>query len=451
MNTSEIDSLKQQVEQLGQFDLPAMLGESFPDQEVSQLTIGRFSAIEIISYTERLVESFESHLDQDSSRFWNREYFWGTETMNAPRVGVSFEKPRKLEINQVMAELIDSSNSRNWDQFAISLESAIGFLLTVSGWLPPSTKKPKRTSNKFSHLIDDLNLRREQFVALFKEIQGIKKTYSENEANRQHDLESVATELESAKNTVKEISSLLQNASDSNGQITSLLGTQRENLATANTELTNIATQRGEIATAIEELTKKLQEAEKRLSHMQEKESWVNELAGTAAAGALGHKFESRRSQLGTASSWWLGGTVASIILAAAWLGGSHKYFVIDKGDVWQTLAVNFGLLLPAIFIVGFFAKQFSKIRQFEEEYAFRSAVAMTLGAFADRLKSSEHDTGSQEYNKLILQTVERLYKLPVLLAEKTPSPGLLGRASPTDALKAATELVKQVKSPLSE
>jgi uncharacterized protein YoxC len=335
--------------------------------------------------------------------------------------------------------------------YASSLEAGIGFLITVSGWLPSSTKSRRSTSNKLSILLEDLNIRKEQFVQLFKDIQDVKTAYSEAEAKRQHELESVTAELENAKNTVKEISSLLQNASDSNGQITSLLGSQRENLATTNTELSNITTQRGEIATAIEELNRKLQDAEKRLNHMQEKEAWVNEVAGTAAAGALGHKFESRRSQLGTASGWWLLGTVASIILASAWLCFSHKHFVIDNGDVWQTLAVNFGLLLPAIFIVGFFAKQFSKIRQFEEEYAFRSAVAMTLGAFADRLKSSEHDTGSQEYNKLILDTVERLYKLPVLLAEKTHSPGILGRASPTDSLKAATELLKQAKSPLNE
>lgn len=449
MNQSEIESLRQQVEQLGQFDLTRMLGESFPDQEISHLTIRQYSAVELVSYTARFVENFTFHLDQDSSRFWSREFFWGEETMSAPRAGVNFEKPRKLEINQVLAELVDSLNSRNWDQYALSLESAIGFLLWVGAWLPPSTKSRKTTSHKLSQLIDDLNLRKEQFIQLFNEIQGIKKDYSEAEAQRQGDLNAVAEELESAKSTVREIAGMLQTASDSNGQITSLLTTQRDNLAATNTELSSIATQRGEIGIAMEELTRKLQDAEKRLNHMQEKEAWVNELAGTAAAGALGHKFESRRSQLGSASTWWLVGTLASIILAGAWLGVSHKYFVIDKGDVWQTLAVNFGLLLPAIFIVGFFAKQFSKIRQFEEEYAFRAAVAMTLGAFADRLKSSEQDTGAQEYNKLILETVERLYKLPVLLAEKPPSAGILGRAAATDALKAATELVKQAKSPL--
>lgn len=449
MNQSEIESLRQQVEQLGQFDLKKMLGESFPDQEISQLTIRQYSAVELVSYTERFVENFTYHLDQDSSRFWSREFFWGEETMSAPRAGVNFEKPRKLEISQVLAELVDSLNSRNWDQYALLLESGIGFLLWVGAWLPPSAKARKPTSSKLSQLIDDLNLRKEQFIQLFNEIQRIKTGYSEAEAQRQGALEAVAAELESAKSTVREIAGMLQTASDSNGQITSLLTTQRDNLATTNTELSSIATQRGEIAIAMEELTRKLQDAEKRLNHMQEKEAWVNELAGTAAAGALGHKFESRRSQLGSASGWWLVGTLASIILAGAWLGASHKYFVIDKGDVWQTLAVNFGLLLPAIFIVGFFAKQFSKIRQFEEEYAFRAAVAMTLGAFADRLKSTAQDTGAQEYNKLILETVERLYKLPVLLAEKPPSSGILGRAAATDAVKAATELVKQAKSPL--
>lgn len=447
MNQSEIENLKQQVEQLGQFDLKAMLAESYPDQEISELTIGQFSAIELVSYTDRLVENVTYHLEQDSSRFWNSEFFWGVEMMHAPRVGVNFEKPRKLAIAQVFAELIDSINGRNWSQFTVSLESAIGFLLSVGAWLPAYSQTKKRNSNKFSQLIEELNLRKAQFVQLFSDIQKIKKSFSDFETERKQELEAVHAELEAAKQTVREIGTLLQSASDSNGQITSLLVTQRENLATTNTELTSIATQRSQIATAIVELDSKLEDAEQRLNHMKEKEAWVNELAGTAAAGALGQKFESRRSQLGLSSGWWLVGTVASIALAGVWLGYSHKHFIIDKGDVWQTLAVNFGLLLPAVFIVGFFAKQFSKIRQFEEEYAFRSAVAMTLGAFADRLKSSEHDTGAEQYNKLILETVERLYKLPVLLTEKQPSPGILGRISPTESLKAATELVKEVKS----
>lgn len=451
MNQSEIENLKQKVEQLRQFDLNSLLAESHADQEIDELIIGQFSVIELVSYTERLIENIAYHLEQDSSRFWNSEYFWGVEMMHAPRVGVNFEKPRKLAILQVFSELIDSINARNWNQYAVSLESAIGFLLSVGAWLPASTQPKKRNSNKFSHLIEEFNLRKAQFVQLFSDIQEIKKSFSDFEADRKQELESVHSELETAKQTVREIGTLLQSAIDSNGQITSLLGTQRENLATTNNEITHITSQRAEISNAIDDLHKKLDEAEQRLSHMQEKEAWVNELAGTAAAGALGHKFESRRSQLGAASGWWLFGTVLSVILAGVWLGLSHKHFVIDKGDVWQTLALNFGLLLPAVFIVGFFAKQFSKIRQFEEEYAFRSAVAMTLGAFADRLKADEQSTSNEEYNKLILETVEKLYKLPVLLMEKKSSAGFLNRTSPIETVKAVTDLVKEVKKPLVE
>ena len=114
--------------------------------------------------------------------------------------------------------------------------------------------------------------------------------------------------------------------------------------------------------------------------------------------------------------------------------------------DGWTTLALNFGLLLPAIFLVGFFGTQFKKVRHFEEEYAFRSAVAMTLGAFADRLKN----VGTQ-HDALITETVEKLYRLPMLLQEREHGSGWFKQRAVERTLKTAVELVKEVKTPLGK
>lgn len=442
MNQEQIDNLKKQIERLAEADLADKIGETHPNQEVSQIRLGPFTATEVILFSERTINNFRALLDQDSSRFLSVDFFWGVAQMGIPRVGGSFEAPQKVSILDVTNQMNDALSSRNWDQYVNGLQVAVGFQILCGFWQPQDIQTKRRIPNRLSQVLEDLNLRKGQFVQLFTDIQAIKQSYDDAETKRQEELQVVAGELESAKNTVREITTLLQSAIDSNGQLTSLLSTQKTSVQTANSELGEIEKQREDVRRVIDGLTQTLDDAEKRLLHMQEKESWVNELAGTAAAGALGHKFETRRSQLGVSSGWWLFGTIASVICAAVWLGLSHKYFALYKDDVWQTLAFNFGLLLPAIFIVGFFAKQFSKVRQFEEEYAFRSAVAMTLGAFADRLKTENAD-----YNKLILETVEKLYKLPVLLAEKKPSPGILGKANPADTVKSITDLLKEVKS----
>ncbi len=262
-------------------------------------------------------------------------------------------------------------------------------------------------------------------------------------AKRQADAATANTQLVTAKKDAEEINSLLNKATGVNGQITQIQRTQKEHLDAIAAERVEIGKFKTETETALADAKSKLADSEKRLAHMEEKEDWVNELAGTAAAGVLGQKFEARMRQLSSASNWWLGGTVISVILAGVWLGLSHKYFMVPGSDIWTTLALNFGLLLPALFIVGFFATQFGKVRQFEEEYAFRASVAMTLGAFADRLKDSNED-----HNRLISETVEKLYKLPVLLQEKEQGASWFQQKSVERTLKSAVELVKEVKTP---
>jgi hypothetical protein len=132
---------------------------------------------------------------------------------------------------------------------------------------------------------------------------------------------------------------------------------------------------------------------------------------------------------------------MGSFIAGAVWVGLAYKYLRKDGADVWQMVAMNFGLLVPAVFMVGWTMRQYGRERQFHEEYAFRSSVAMTLSAFADRLEGT-----SDGRSDLIRQTVERLYQMPL---ELSPRPrGLLGFRSKTiqDIAKAAVETHKEAK-----
>ena len=432
MQPSEIANIKSLVENFRNLDLSRRISEAHPDEDLNQLRFSDYTAAEIVSLSNRLISQFLDEIDGPNARFWQPTYQWGT----------SHQGVANRTLEQVLQQLNDYVTQSSWDGATQFLELAIGFQIAQGFWDRSTARNRNTTRIKHQGLLENLDSKGKQVSVLLEQVKALKEEQERAKALKLQDAQATAEELENAKRQVLEINNLLQSASGTNGQLTSLLSSQKTNFDSTASELTHIEKQRAEITLLVEDLTLKLKSAADRLTHMEEKEDWVNELAGTAAAGALGHKFESRRKQLATASSWWLGGTVASLVLAAVWLGLSHKYFVNHGDDVWKTLALNFGLLLPAIFIVGFFAKQFSRVRQFEEEYAFRSAVAMTLGAFADQLKKED-----VEYNKLILETVEKLYKMPVLLHEKEPSGGLLSRNSPEATVKAVADLVKELKS----
>jgi len=63
---------------------------------------------------------------------------------------------------------------------------------------------------------------------------------------------------------------------------------------------------------------------------------------------------------------------------------------------------------LPAIFILLFTINQYRKERNFQEEYAFKSAVALTIDAYSKTL------TDPANRDKLILDAVLNVFKTPI-------------------------------------
>jgi hypothetical protein len=136
-------------------------------------------------------------------------------------------------------------------------------------------------------------------------------------------------------------------------------------------------------------------------SAIEDKQKVVNEVAGTAGAALLGHKFEERKKALHESSKHWKTLLILLLVLASAWIWLTHTYFHVEGRNIWFELASNFGLLMPPLFVVLFAAAQYAKERHYEEEYAFRSAVAMTMIAFADKLADEQG-----AHDKLIVETV---------------------------------------------
>jgi hypothetical protein len=89
--------------------------------------------------------------------------------------------------------------------------------------------------------------------------------------------------------------------------------------------------------------------------------------------------------------------------------------------------------------IVLFFTiKQYVRERTFQEEYAFRSAIALTVQAYGDISGSKKED--------LILQAVSTIYSLPSMMKEKSSSYFGLRSKSITDSMNAINETLKTIK-----
>lgn len=433
MTAPELKQIQDCIQQIRTQAVPQKIATQFPNEDLNTKRFTNLTASQFISLLDRLLVQFTEVVESADARLMTRGYYWET-----PQQGMTHR-----HIDNVIQQLANNVSGKQWDAASQQLELAIGYLIQVGYWDRSSRKLQSVGKLRQSELFRDLESKAQQFLAIQKQFNELRTQQQQETAKREADAAAIATQLAKVQKQATEVDKLVQSSTGQNGQLVQIVSSQNDNMEKAKAELKAAGEVKTKLTEELRLASEHLTACKDRLVFMEGKEEWVNKLAGTAAAGVLGQKFEARMRELSRSSNWWLGGTIGSVILSPAWLGVSHKYFMQSNGDVWLTLALNFGLLLPAVFIVGFFAKQFGKVRQFEEEYAFRSSIAMTLSAFADRLENNE-----SERNRLIAETVEKLYSMPVLLQEHE-SEGWFSRRSTERMLKATTELVAAVKTPV--
>jgi hypothetical protein len=96
----------------------------------------------------------------------------------------------------------------------------------------------------------------------------------------------------------------------------------------------------------------------------------------------------------------------------------------------WELLFVNSLKSLPLIVLLYFTIRQYIRERKYQEEYAFRSSIALTIRAYGELAGSKKEE--------LISKAVENIYTMPTMMKDTTPLFGLK-----SDHL---AELLKEIK-----
>ena len=118
----------------------------------------------------------------------------------------------------------------------------------------------------------------------------------------------------------------------------------------------------------------------------------LNNLITPAAAGSLSKSFVERRDSLVSLRNRWL--YIATAIAVGAALGFLFLGISLatalasgaGPGNLWAVIGLRFLFLVPIFVLLGFALTQYRKERNFEEEYAHKAAVAVTLPNYGDLL-----------------------------------------------------------------
>jgi hypothetical protein len=161
--------------------------------------------------------------------------------------------------------------------------------------------------------------------------------------------------------------------------------------------------------------------AKEHLEYTESRKEEIERLTGMAADGALGSKFHARETKLSKALPSWRIAIIAMTILSIFWVIVIFTFFPAKLNNEWVNLLVNLLKTTPVFILYGFVFKQYSKERNLEEEYAFKSAVAMTLTAYSRMLAEGDRDPNKSR-QEMLLKSIENLYKEPKIHSEKTES-----------------------------
>lgn len=285
------------------------------------------------------------------------------------------------------------------------------------------------TISDFNVFIDEKELELTQITALLAS------------ANAQ--LAEINTNVSSAINKNTEIDGILNNIKDK-------VTTVSESITEYETDFTIIKKDNSalklELETAIAKALDDLKKSKEGIEFIDNNREEIIRLTGMAADGALGSKFDQRQIKLEKGLNIWKWAIPVMTIIAGAWVVFVFKYLVPDFKDEWVNILVSILKTSPGFILLGFVFSQYKKERNLQEEYAFKSAVAMTLTAYSEMLSNADNaDNNSRQ--QMLLKSIEMVYNKPQIHPVKSETLFSFNTKDLKETVGTLTDALKNIKN----
>jgi len=420
MNQSQINQVKGHLEEFTSIDLADLIAVNFGDNaDLMNIKIGEYTAKEYFSTVNKVFGQFLEEIDSPYAKTLPFQYHFHNE------YGAG-------NLHQDLANLLAQIKSRNF-LATIPQLNKLAHYQAINGFWEKAKRKYFRASEAnvkedqqridvvSKHMIQVSDRLKNLLNQIAEEKEGVnlflktkKSELSEIEsllnAARQHSNE--INDLYTKASTVEErIASTLDNSeekkndidlikSESKGMLVELKALLNENNKT-NKVQNEIYTK---LVLSFEE---KLGYVEQKKDYFEERNSYLDDLIEREVGASLFETFKQRKTELITSVTLWTWIVPITAAATIAWI-----FFLFGSEDLsglaWQVILVNSLKALPAVGLLLFSISQYVKERNFQEEYAFKSAVALTINSYANQLNESTNK------DKMIMESVTQIYKSPI-------------------------------------
>ncbi|PML94454.1 hypothetical protein [Vibrio breoganii] len=416
MNKNQVKQLESSIHKLNDVEVGERLAEAFPNTaEHSEIKIQELSGTELLDLFN-LVRT----LCNDMMKYGTPLYL--PLQINA---GTDFGGSNLInDINQLAIQI-------QGKQFPNSIPTMLRLLhyFRMNGLYKELAESPETKAQ-----IDEarINETEKQLRALSKQLQNDIQQVQALKAEIDNYTKSKHTEFKEIEDLVASSRKLTESIREQNSSVKEMLSiaqqqikqseSDQNDLHIVSNDLSSTITQYKKSLSGIEaEIEQQQQEFERlriefqtHLDNIQEKHdtyklrsAFLDDLIGREVGASLFETFKQRKIELDAPIFWWRTAVGVSAALSLAWVVG--LFWGTSLADLtWQSLAVNSLKTLPAFAVLYFSISQYTKERHFQEEYAFKSAVALTVNSYASQLK------GEENQDKLIMESVEQIYRTPI-------------------------------------
>ncbi len=214
-----------------------------------------------------------------------------------------------------------------------------------------------------------------------------------------------------ASTTVEKINSQLALADSKRNELDKLYDKANGELVAISEDIDEYKSTYSAWLKAVESLnkdfTEKLQFVEGKHDYFIERNNYLDDLIGREVGASLFETFKQRKNELSPSVTFWKYAVPVLALATVVWIFLLF-HWSSSQQMTYQLLIINSIKALPAIGLLLFGISQYGKERNFQEEYAFKSAVALTLNSYAEQLKNEDNK------DALILASVSSIYKSPI-------------------------------------
>ena len=419
MNKNQKNQVQAQIDKYFQLDIAKLISASFPNVDENQVAIGEYTSKEFLSLSNKVFSQFREEIKGTYFKALPFQYQFQNEYGGA-------------DLNTDLSHFISYVTSNRLPNAVVHLNRLIHYQ-AINGFWEKSKRKyfrhSEETVNSEKERIELVSKQLEESTASLRDLlDGIEsakrdleifveaknKELSEIEyllaASRDHNNE--ISELHSSITSLSEKISALHDASELKRNETDELHKESKS------ELKSIRVSLEEQSIAIDDQNKeylklknkfeeKLSLVESKADYFAERNEYLDDLIGREVGASLFETFKQRKGELSSSISFWKWSVPVTAIATIVWI-----FFLFGSGDLsnlqWRVIFVNSLKALPAIGLLLFAISQYTKERNFQEEYAFKSAVALTINSYADQLVAEDNK------DKLIMESVNEIYKTPL-------------------------------------